>query len=129
VANDGQLLAGTCAHLADERKADDIVVLDVGDLAFFTGYFVIATGRNERQIDAIAAGIRSQMKKLGRPIVGVEGDAASGWILIDLAEAIVHLFSPDARAMYDLELLWGQAPRIDWRGMRPEHTGTSESDA
>lgn len=121
MANDGLLLATTCAHLADERKADDVLVLEVGDMAYFTGYFVIVTGRNERQIDAIATGIRSQMKKLGRDIVGMEGDAASGWILIDLADAIVHIFSPEARSLYDLELLWGQAPRVDWQAVEPEH--------
>ena len=127
MAEDGRSLAGACARLAEERLADDVLVLDVGDVAFFTGYFVIATGRNERQIDAIAGAIRSAMKKQGHAIVGTEGDAASGWILIDLAEAIVHIFSPEARSLYDLELLWGQAPRVDWQNVEAEDAGAAEA--
>jgi len=119
VIEDGEALACTCAHLADERKADHIVVLNVGRLAFFTDYFVIATGRNERQIRAIAEQIRSRAKELGHQIVGVEGEPDSGWVLIDLGDAVVHLFSPEARELYDLELLWGEAPRTDWEGRQP----------
>jgi ribosome-associated protein len=74
-------------------------------------------------MEAIAAGIRSQMKQAGQPVVGTEGDAASGWILIDLGVAVVHLFSAEARALYDLELLWGQAPRIDWQRAEPGGDG------
>ncbi len=112
-------LACTCAHVADERKAEQIVVLQVGQLAFFTDYFVIATGRNERQIRAIADEIRARMKAAGRHVVGIEGTAESGWLLIDLGEAVVHLFSPRARELYDLELLWGQAPETQWQQVEP----------
>jgi ribosome-associated protein len=113
------VLAGTCAHVADERKAEDIVVLAVTDLAYFTDYFVIATGRNQRQIEAIAREVRTRTKSHGRQVLGVEGSAESGWMLIDLGGTIVHIFSPQAREMYDLELLWGQAPRLDWQDVEP----------
>ena len=112
-------VACTCAHLADERKAENIVVLDIGDSAYFTDYFVIATGRNKRQIRAIAGEIRRQMKRHSHSVMGVEGDAESGWVLIDLGEAIVHLFTPDARVLYDLELLWGDAPKVEWADVTP----------
>jgi ribosome-associated protein len=108
-------IACTCARLADERKAEQIVVLEVGQLAFFTDYFVIATGRNERQIRAIAQEIRNRMKEQGQEIVGVEGEPDSGWVLIDLGQTVVHLFDPEARSLYDLELLWGSAPRTQWQ--------------
>lgn len=114
-----ELVACTCAHLADERKAEDIVVLKVGPLAFFTEYFVIATGRNKRQIRAIARQILHEMRALGHSVVGMEGEPDSGWVLIDLGDAVVHLFSPEARGLYDLELLWGEAPRTQWRRMEP----------
>jgi ribosome-associated protein len=114
-----ELLACTCAHLADGRKAEQIVVLNVGRLTFFTDYFVIATGRNERQIKAIADEIHLRVTALGQPIVGIEGQPASGWVLMDLGDVIVHLFSPDARAIYDLELLWGEAPRTRWETVQP----------
>jgi len=122
--NDVEALACTWAHLADERKAEDIVVLKVGELVFFTDYFVIATGRNERQLNAIAEEIRHQARRLGCTIVGIEGDAASGWILIDLGEWVVHLFSREARQLYDLELLWGEAPGVDWQLATPLATST-----
>ena len=114
-----EALACTCAHLADERKGEDIVVLEVGGVAFFTDYFVIVTGRNARQLRAIAEDIRHQAKRLGWPCIGIEGEAETGWILLDLGDAIVHLFAPDARRLYDLELLWGDAPRTDWQSVQP----------
>ncbi len=119
VTDDSEALACTCAQLADERKAEDILVLNVGQLTFFTDYFIIATGRNERQIRAIAEEILSQMKSSGRRILGVEGEAEAGWVLIDLGEAVVHLFDPVARRTYDLELLWGSAPRTEWQDASP----------
>ena len=114
-----EAVACTCAHLADERKADDIVVMEVGPLAFFTEYFVVATGRNDRQIKAIADQIVDEMRALGHRVVGTEGQADCGWVLIDLGEAVVHLFSPAARNMYDLELLWGEAARTEWQNVEP----------
>ncbi len=108
-------LARVCARIADERKAEDVVVMDVSSLAYFTDYFVLATGRNERQLRAIAEQIRSRAREMGCHTVGVEGEADSGWILIDLASVVVHLFNPDARELYDLELLWGAAAKIEWQ--------------
>jgi len=119
VTSDQQALACTCAHLADERKAEDILVLDVDQMAFFTDYFVIATGRNDRQIGAITDEMLSRMKELGQPVIGVEGEPSSGWVLIDVGSVIVHLFTPSARRLYDLELLWGAAPRVAWQQEQP----------
>jgi ribosome-associated protein len=119
VTSDAQAIACTCAQLADERKAERIVVLEVGKLAFFTDYFVIATGRNERQIRAIAEEIQAQMKARDQEVLGVEGEPESGWVLIDLGEAVVHLFNPETRGIYDLELLWGLAPKTEWQEVRP----------
>jgi ribosome-associated protein len=119
VDTSSEAIACTCAHLADERKADDIVVLQVGPLAYFTEYFVIATGRNERQLRAISEEIIHQARELGSDVLGVEGEASTGWLLIDLGDVVVHLFTPKARELYDLELLWGEATRKDWRETEP----------
>jgi ribosome-associated protein len=127
VIDNSEAVACTCAHLADERKADDIVVMEVGPLAFFTEYFVIATGRNERQLRAIAEQVLHEMRALGHAVIGIEGEADSGWVLIDLGDVVVHLFSPEARNMYDLELLWGEAPRTEWRGVEPL-TGVTQAE-
>jgi len=115
VSNSAEAVACTCALLADERKAEEVVVLNVGQIAFFTDYFVIATGRNERHIRALAEQILTRMRALEHPILGTEGEPGSGWVLIDLGEAVVHLFNADARELYDLELLWGEAPRTPWQ--------------
>ena len=114
-SQDAAVLASLCAQLADERKAEQIVVLNVSTLTSFTDYFVIATGRNERQIRAIAEAVRARMKETGQRILGIEGQAAGGWVLIDLGDAIVHLFNIPMRKLYDLELLWGEAPELDWQ--------------
>ncbi len=114
-----EAVACTCAHLADGRKADDIAVMEVGPLAFFTEYFVIATARNERQIRAIADQVLHEMRALGHPVLGSEGAAEAGWVLIDLGDIVVHVFSPEARRNYDLELLWGEARRADWQHAEP----------
>ena len=120
--DDAEALACACAGVADERKAEDIVVLHVGPLAFFTDYFVIATGRNPRQIAAILRELQEKMHALGHGILGIEGEPECGWVLVDLGEAVVHLFSPEARRLYDLELLWGEARRLDWRRAAPPAT-------
>jgi ribosome-associated protein len=99
--------------------ADAIVVLHVGPLAFFTDYFVIATGRNERQIRAIAEQIKHRIADLDHEILGVEGGPESGWVLIDLGTVVVHLFGAAARQLYDLELLWGESNHVDWRDVEP----------
>jgi ribosome-associated protein len=119
VENSSEAIACTCAHLADERKADDIVVMEVGPLAYFTEYFVIATGRNERQLNAISEEIIHQARNLGSNVIGVEGEPSSGWVLIDLGDVVVHLFTPQARELYDLDLLWGEAERADWQATEP----------
>ena len=118
-AADAKLIACTCAHLADERKAEHIVVLNVGRLTFFTDYFVIATARNERQIKAISDEARLRMRALRVGMIGVEGLPASGWVLIDLGDVVVHLFNRETRLVYDLELLWGEAPRTQWQSVQP----------
>ena len=124
MTDNSEAVACTCAHLADERKADDIVVLEVGSTAFFTEYFVIATGRSDRQIRAIAQQVLHEMRALGHSVIGMEGEADSGWVLVDLGDVVVHLFSPEARNNYDLELLWGEAPRTEWRQVEPLTSAT-----
>jgi len=119
VTNDGEALACTCAHVADERKAEHIIILCVEPLTFVADYFVIATGLNQRQIGAIVTQVRNRAHEIGHKVVGVEGDPESGWVLIDLGDVVVHVFSPEARRLYDLELLWGEAEHVDWEGAQP----------
>lgn len=102
--------------MADEKKAVDIVVLDVNKLTFITDYFVICSGINKRQIQSIANDIEQKMAALSIHRLGIEGFNEAKWILLDYGgDVIVHLFDKETRTFYDLELLWGDAPKVKWQ--------------
>jgi ribosome-associated protein len=98
---------------AQDRKAEDVVVLDLRPAEGFTDYFVIATGQNIRQIHAIADAVKDSLAESGVRPAHVEGGDKAGWILLDYFDFIVHIFSPDTRSFYALERLWGSARRIE----------------
>ena len=98
---------------ARDKKATDLVVLDLRKTGAFTDYFLICTGANPRQVHAIADAVEQALKtKQVRP-AHLEGYQRAEWILVDYFDFIVHVFSPAARSFYGLERLWGNAARID----------------
>ena len=100
---------------ARDKKAIDIVVLDLRKAGGFTDYFVICTGTNPRQIHAIAGGVEDSLRKdFGERPTLAEGVHKSEWILLDYFNFIVHVFSRECRAFYDLERLWGNAERLEF---------------
>jgi ribosome-associated protein len=103
-----------CARIADERRATDIAVLHVEATIFVTDYFVITSARNKRQIQAIATDVHKYLRAEGFP-ARMEGYEEGSWVLIDSGSIVVHVFREDLRAYYDLEMLWGDAPKIDWK--------------
>jgi ribosome-associated protein len=104
-------VAAAVAQLAGDRKALEIVQLDMREMIGYTDYFVICTGRSERQTKAIHDGIYEGMKsEYGRLPVRVAGVSGSHWILMDYLDVVVHVFTPDTREYYRLEQLWGEAP-------------------
>jgi len=104
-------LAGAIAEYASDRKALDIVQLDLRAMIGYTDYFVICTGRSERQTKAIHDGIHEGLKSSqGRLPQRVEGLPGGRWILMDYLDVVVHVFIPEAREYYRLEQLWGEAP-------------------
>jgi ribosome-associated protein len=98
-------------HAAAEKKAIDLTVLDLRGVATFTDYFIISTGANKRQMQAIVDSIVEQLKRQGSPAARVEGYQAAEWILIDYGDFIVHVFDEKSRKFYDLEYLWREAKR------------------
>ena len=100
---------------ARDRKAQDVVVLDLRKAGAFTDYFVICTGTSSRQIHAIADGVQSILRKeFGERPVLAEGIDESEWILLDYFNFVVHVFSRECRAFYALERLWGTAERHEF---------------
>ena len=96
-----------------EKKALDLTVLDLRGIASFTDFFVITTGTNRRQCQAISDEIVEQLKRSGTRAARVEGFQTAEWILIDYGDFVVHIFDEKARRFYDLERLWREARRID----------------
>jgi ribosome-associated protein len=93
-----------------EKKGNDILLLDIREHAAFADYFLICSGDSDRQIKALADNVAQDAKKDGEARAKVlEGDAADGWVLIDFGDLVVHLFSPEKRAYYNLETLWDDA--------------------
>ena len=100
-------------HAAAEKKALDLTVLDLRGVATFTDYFVISTGANKRQMQAIVDEIVDQLKRRGARAARVEGYQGAEWILVDYGDFIVHVFDEKSRRFYDLEYLWREAKRLN----------------
>jgi ribosome-associated protein len=105
-------LARRIVELAEDKKAADIVLLDLTGLTTMADYFVIASGGSERQLDAIAEGIVSGMRDERVHAFGREGTAASHWVLVDFGSVVVHVFTPPERDFYQLERHWAEAKTI-----------------
>jgi ribosome-associated protein len=110
---DSKKLALECRELADNRKAEDIVVLDVADLSSIADYFVIASGTSEPHLRAISDEITEKLREQHdiRPRA-IDGTLQAGWLVLDYFDVIVHIMRNDVREHYDLEGLWGDAPRV-----------------
>ncbi len=114
-------LAVCAARAASDLKAADILILDVGTLLSITGYFVIASASNPRQVRAVVDNIEAKAKvELGRSPVRTEGVREQQWTLIDYGDVVVHVFLDSVREFYEIERLYMDAPRVEWETSTPE---------
>jgi ribosome-associated protein len=106
-----EALANKIAEIAADKKAADVRILDLRGIVSYTDYFVICSGNTERQTKAIHDAIHEELKKShGLLPRRVEGNREARWVLMDYFDCVVHIFTPEARAYYRLEQLWGEAP-------------------
>lgn len=100
-------------NAALEKKAKDLVILGVKGISAFADYFIICSGTSDRQVRAIAAAIQENLKTADILPLGIEGEAAGQWVLMDYDDVVIHIFLDPVRTFYDLERLWSEAPRMD----------------
>ena len=101
------------AEAASDKKAEEIVVLDLREVASFTEFFLICNGTNPKQVQAITDSIDERLRKAGKRPLHVEGYANAEWILMDYGDFIAHIFNGTSRRFYDLERLWRDAKRLE----------------
>ena len=102
----------------DDKRGEDIVVLNMEGISLLADYFIIAEGSSERQVQAIARELKDTAEKAGYVVRKIEGMDTARWILVDMGDVVAHIFHKDERAYYNLERLWGDAPQLD--AIQPE---------
>lgn len=121
---DAVALATELAEAADDRKAADLVILEVAEVLGVVDCFLLATAGSERQLDAVADSIEERARTAHhRKPVRREGRRDSGWLLLDYGDVVCHLFLPEQREFYSLERLWADVPRIDVPAGQPTAAG------
>ncbi len=102
-----------CVRFALEKKAYDLVLMEVGELTSLADYFLVCTGRSDTQVQAIAQSIEDNLRGLGIRPLSLEGQTRGQWVVLDYADVVVHVFYEPLREFYDLERLWARAPRVE----------------
>jgi ribosome-associated protein len=121
-------LARQLAAIADSKKAEDLVVLDMRGLVAYTDFLAICTARSERQAKAIVDEVRLRVKReTGLLPGGVDGGGDAGWTILDYLDCVLHVFTPEARQRYALEELWHEAPRLEVDFDAPEASSAASA--
>ncbi len=123
---DSKTLALLCRALADNRKAENIAILDVQEFSSITNYFVIVTGTSDPHLRAILSEITDTLKTEHNLSPRSEGGPNSNWVVLDYFDVIVHIMNKDVRELYKLEDLWGDAPRIGEKPVTPKKASTAK---
>jgi len=102
-------LARSVVTTLEDKKGENILLLDIQTISSFADYFVLCSGTSDRMLQSLADAVMEDAKKTYGVISAMEGEPVDGWVVVDLGDVVVHLFSPDQRDYYDLERLWDQA--------------------
>ena len=114
----------TAAQAAADKKAFQIVGLEVSDLTSYTDSLLICSGASDRQVAAIADEVQQQLKDNGRKPLHVEGERRSDWVLLDYGDFVIHVFTEERRSYYGLDGLWGDAPKLDASALGIDESGS-----
>ena len=106
--------AVAAARIARDNKTENVCVLDLRGLSTLADFFVLGTGTSDRQMHAVLDRVAEHARTLGRKCFGLEDSTGTTWLLADYIDVVIHLFDEEHRAYYDLDGLWGDAPRVDW---------------
>ena len=113
IDDDSRRTAVAAARAALEKKAEDVVVLDLRGVSGYTDFLVIGSGTSDRQLEAIADSVERELTAQGHRVIGSEGQRGGRWVLLDFGDVVAHVFHSEERTHYDLEGLWADAPRIE----------------
>ena len=114
-ADEGKALATLCAKSIADDKCEDVMILDVRGVCQICDFIVLGTGTSDRQIRAAADHVEEAARERDEKVYHVSGYDEGAWVVVDFVDVVVHLFSGDMRAYYDLESLWGDGVRVDWQ--------------
>lgn len=104
--NSAKEMAALAYHALEEKKSEDIKVIEIGTISVLADYFIIANGNNPSQVDAMVQSVMEELSKKGYEPKRVEGIRTSGWVLLDYGDVVIHIFSKEDRLFYDLERIW-----------------------
>ena len=110
-------LAETMCEVLYQKKAEDILSIDIGEKSVVADYFIVCSGRNNIMVKALSDELEFKLKGEGVAPYGISGYDSASWILLDYGSVVVHIFLEDTRAFYSLERLWGDAPRMEIEGI------------
>jgi ribosome-associated protein len=111
-------MAIEAAKAASDKKANDCLILEMGELFYLTDYFVICSGNNDRQVSRIHKEVEDRLRAQGAKPYRREGERFNRWVLLDYVDIVVHIFLQEEREYYDIERLWKDAPRVEWEEER-----------
>ncbi len=111
-------MAGLAVQALEDKKAEDICVIDISEVSVLADYFVIAGGNNTSQIQALADSVEEKLGKAGYPLKQIEGYQSANWVLLDFGDIIVHVFDRENRLFYELERIWRDGKKIDLEALK-----------